>query len=605
MCRDPNLRLKRGVGQRAAFCKSSLAWNACQVDGELPTLTAQNLDPNRIGAIGFRAPELFYGLQPKDTKSDLWSLGVVVMNLGGVSWPRLPSGDSDLQASYVHCIFSRLGQPPVAVAALFKKDGSRWSCPSATPVPQGLVPDPWPRSANLGSAGDDLIRKLVQWDSGERPTAYDVSEHPFCVPCQFEPSGWFLECPWHESGQVCPPSLEGVGDLRKLTPATKDQASDLKGHRHHACLRVARLGADTLRWLQGDPAFKGNDIMGSIGAAALDDKKEKTENNARGKVVKRLSGFFAGSGVVQNGVASVKPANVVGNAKGVSVNDFTLDTPLPIKRVSAFLEAFLVKNRHQLSFIHSRLKHVFLQKKPGEDDKQHGNFTRFLDLWTWLLRAAEIHVTEPFWSPAGAQDSACAPGSRKEFLHEARHNDGSSSILHASLTLFGRRDVHLEQSHEKPDLKKPRAFKAEELHDFVVVNEPGTFYCGQVTGLTHQVHHRSAMTGELWRERYSVTVQFRTTLFYNRLERQMKFVTCDPPKLWETFCEQFPRLWSEADLVLPTLAECEIQLGLIAQAETDGERQLPCRSSAMSSSSLGAGAGSAGRSSEKRARFAA
>ena len=575
------------------------------MDGELPTLAAQNLDPNKIGAIGFRAPELFYGLQPRGTKSDLWSMGCVVMYLGRVHWPQRHSEETNLEAAYVHCIFSRLGQPPKAVAALFQKDGSRWSGPSATPVPQGLVPDPWPRSANLGSAGDDLIRKLVQWDSGERPDAYGVSVHPFSVPCQFEPSGWFLKCPWHESGQLCPPSLEGVGDLRKLTPATKEQASDLKGHRHHACLRVAHLGADTLCWLQGDPAFKGNDIMGSIGAKLRDDKKEKTETNARGKVVKRLSGFFAGSGVVKNEAASVNPVDVVGNTRGVSVNDFTLDTPLPLKRVSAFLEAFLVKNKVSLSFIHSRLKKVFLQKRPGEDDKRHGNVTRFQDLWTWLLRAAEIHVTEPFWSPAGTQDIACASGSRQEFLHEARHNDGSSSILHASLTLFGRRDVHLEQSYDKPDLKKPRAFEAGELDDFVVVNEPGTFYCGQVTGLTHQVHHRSAMTDELWRGRYSVTVQFRTTLFYNRMERNMRFHTCDPPKLWDTFCEQFPRLWSEADLALPTLAECETQLRLILQAEGDGGRQLSGMSSAMSSRSPGAKAGSSDGSRAKRARSAA
>ena len=81
----------------------------------------------------------------------------------------------------------------------------------------------------------------------------------------------------------------------------------------------------------------------------------------------------------------------------------------------------------------------------------------------------------------------------------------------------------------------------------------------QVTGLTHQLHHRTARLDELWRGKYAVTVQFRTTLFFGKFERTMQFRGCDPEKLWQSFCDPLPRLWSEADLVLPTLKECEAQ----------------------------------------------
>ena len=80
-----------------------------------------------------------------------------------------------------------------------------------------------------------------------------------------------------------------------------------------------------------------------------------------------------------------------------------------------------------------------------------------------------------------------------------------------------------------------------------------------------------------------MTVQFRTTLFHSRYERKMEFTHGEPRKLWNTFCEMLPRLWSEADLVLPTLTECRTQLDHIFQAEAAGTRQ-PSRKTASRSS---------------------
>ena len=191
------------------------------MDGELPTLAAHNLDPNKIGAIGYRAPELFYGVEPTDTKSDMWSMGCVVMYLGDVSWPPLPVQDKKLASTYLLWLRSRLGPLPNNVEETFKR-GSKWSERQMITVPLDLAKDPWPRSKNLGHAGDDLIRKLVQWDGAKRPDANGVAMHNFCIPCQFEPAGWFLKGPWHKSGEHVPRTLEGVGDLSQLTPATAE-----------------------------------------------------------------------------------------------------------------------------------------------------------------------------------------------------------------------------------------------------------------------------------------------------------------------------------------------------------------------------------------------
>ena len=92
-----------------------------------------------------------------------------------------------------------------------------------------------------------------------------------------------------------------------------------------------------------------------------------------------------------------------------------------------------------------------------------------------------------------------------------------------------------------------------------------------------------------------MTVQFRTTLFYGRLERRMQFSGGSPQKLWNTFCEMLPRLWSDADLVLPTLKECRTQLDHIFQAEAAGTRK-PSRKTASRSSGNADGSGSGTRS---------
>ena len=103
----------------------------------MPTLVAQNLDPNKIGALGYRAPELFYGIHPKDTKSDMWSLGVVLQYLGRVNWSFQPPAEkAQWRKAYEHVVFLRLGYPPRDVEESFKAAGTLWQeqcCPRHQP----------------------------------------------------------------------------------------------------------------------------------------------------------------------------------------------------------------------------------------------------------------------------------------------------------------------------------------------------------------------------------------------------------------------------------------------------------------------------------------
>jgi len=133
-------------------------------------------------------------------------------------------------------------------------------------------------------------------------------------------------------------------------------------------------------------------------------------------------------------------------------------------------------------------------------------------------------------------------------LNEPLHNDGSMSVLHMSLTLWGRRDVRNMQ-----DAARPEVF----AHCV-----PGTCYVGNMTGPTHQVHHSLAPAHELLQvdgQPCSMTVQFRTALFPHYQSRK-RDSTASPKHLFFTLATCFTECLQHGRFRLPTLAECKAEV---------------------------------------------
>ena len=63
-----------------------------------------------------------------------------------------------------------------------------------------------------------------------------------------------------------------------------------------------------------------------------------------------------------------------------------------------------------------------------------------------------------------------------ELWEEREHNDGSASMLHMGITMYGERDVVFQQGEWRRDV--------------VFSNKPGSVYFGGVTGAKHNVVHK-------------------------------------------------------------------------------------------------------------------
>ena len=132
--------------------------------------------------------------------------------------------------------------------------------------------------------------------------------------------------------------------------------------------------------------------------------------------------------------------------------------------------------------------------------------------------------------------------------HEPRHNDGAGSVMHMALTLYGERDVVCETTQynnrtERYDKKfaplQVREWEADAPADIVFPCRPGSVYCGQLTGPTHQVHHRRSRPEGLLKGKWAVAIMFRTGLFPARIARMRNNVTLYPPELFEVVVAAF------------------------------------------------------------------
>jgi len=167
----------------------------------------------------------------------------------------------------------------------------------------------------------------------------------------------------------------------------------------------------------------------------------------------------------------------------------SLDQALPLRSARAWLAGWKRVNSKSISEMIS-LARSKVAKLGADEVGKHGFFMLDTPWEDWLFSLAEVHFTKPGCSAQG-------------FWHEPPHSDGGGSVLHLSLTYFGRRDTRFSLA--------PGAGP-----DVFVHSHPGYVYFGAFTGSRHQVVHCAAPPHELLRagpEELAVTIQSRTALF--------------------------------------------------------------------------------------------
>ena len=540
-----------------------------------------------------------YGQDFVGQAADVFGLGAALFNLAGGTWPRLarvqanrrhapPVGGGSAQPgqkeqhhAYLQDLLETLGPPEPGLfrhAPQGRSKSSSASGPLSTCSPAMRL--------LLGHRGFELLRAMLDWNPEARPKATEIAEHAFGRPGSFTLVGLKLPCPWH--GDKGPHHLDGIGDRTKLEPIPASGLEEIDGHRHSWNCKGGDLAVEVLDWLRGDPGLQGEgahfDLSKVEGPAhartsTLEGCQPATHDYTQWpyRALKKKTTGFAGTGATVG--ADRKPCNWT---KGGQMCGLTVDPKgLPLPRVNAWLEAFLSINEKALEKMfgkaRARVARTIRPDNPLREERQDGKFKEaawnlFWNIpWrTWFLRMAEIHVTLP---SIPAECRAPEPALRfgvpglgagpEPMWHEPRHNDGAGSVMHMALTLYGERDVvcettpwsHRTERYDKNNAPpQVREWEANPPADIVLPCRPGSVYCGQLTGPTHQVHHRRSRPEGLLNEKWAVAIMFRTGLFNARSARMRNNLDLHPKELFDVVAESFRKEWADADLRLPPLA---------------------------------------------------
>ena len=313
-------------------------------------------------------------------------------------------------------------------------------------------------------------------------------------------------------------------------PAESKDSGNVKfaGGRHDWNIRIALLAPEVLSWLRADPAL---DVHSAEFAALRVRLSGDVAKNERIEENRKLL------------IAGALNESCSRNMCGLSTKDV-----LPLRRVCAFQRAFRAVNEDALSQT-TALARAHLARLGRDEQGENGRHFMEASVAEWFLSSGELHFTN-------GNDGALG------FWHEPTHNDGAASILMAGMTLYGRRNL--------------RASQGDGLPDVWLLQEPGTFWFGLLTGPQHQVIHTKAASSELLRVpgvgELSVSIMMRTSLFpYNRARQ--RDTTPNPREVFESLAETFRQGLEGQPWRLPTLKDCLACAAELEAAESSKKRR--------------------------------
>ena len=284
------------------------------------------------------------------------------------------------------------------------------------------------------------------------------------------------------------------------------------GQRHPWNIRSGNLSVEVLAWLRADDAL----VPGSPAFEALAVDFSAVRQNCKSEQDRKF--------ILAGHVNDALPTR--------SMCGLTLNDALPLPRLRAWRHAFLAVNSVAFAAMQASAQEA-LRRLSEEDRGRNGDDFLAASVEEWCISCGELAFSYP-----GSQ----ADG----FWAEPEHMDGGASVLHLTMTLYGRRRLECRSGCGLPDV--------------VLENTPGTVYIGQLTGPLHQVLHQQALESELLEVpglgRLACTVMMRTSLFAHNRSR-LRSHTPSPRACFEALARCFREGLASEAFRLPTLVECQ------------------------------------------------
>ena len=272
-----------------------------------------------------------------------------------------------------------------------------------------------------------------------------------------------------------------------------------------------QLDPCTLHWLQADPCWHG--AAGLVGARKKDECMTEKERG-----VKHEEGGFT---------RASRPSTAWCNLLDCS-------KPSRAGRVAAFTRAFINANRAWFDDLTAAIRAklaCFPKAALGKNGEHFMNSS--------LAADALAYATIQVMSPSKREDPA--------------HYDGAASLLHAGLTVWGRRRVEIRL---QPEAEWQR-----------LEQKPGSFYVGNLCAARHKVVHLPPEdAGPLWvdgcsqlggagSERVHIAVMLRSNVFASNRSRTMKG-RAGPAEVYNVANTAVAQHLAKEGLQLPTFSEC-------------------------------------------------
>ena len=359
----------------------------------------------------------------------------------------------------------------------------------------------------LGSPrGDGFLAKLPLWQ-GSFPN--------------FEPTPWPCALAEHDDPELLP-TVAGL--LTTEPPARWScavaaasayfQARRLKvllaateAERGPLSLVQGQLDPRTLRWLQEDPHWRSL------------PKKIGRKQGRECFVAKERKYKYEEAGFTGDTPPSTRWCNKLDCSK-----------PSPARRVAAFVRAFCLANRRWLDKLTEKIRSRLAQFPPSilqENGRQFMERPLAEDAWAYAV----IQVMKP-----GKRD-------------DRAHFDGAASLLHAGLTVWGRRGLEI------------RPLPTDQWQNFP--QEPGSFYVGNLCAGWHKVAHLPTegagplfhATPAATNEGVHVTVMLRSNVFPSARART-SFGKASPEEVYDAVNALVAQHLAEEGLELPAFEAC-------------------------------------------------
>ena len=314
---------------------------------------------DNVQTLWWRAPEVLFGSRGFDQAIDIWSLGLVVAELGGCRFQDRLQEVVASEVGYAFALFQQLGTPDT---------------PALTGLPLWLqqAPQfrrrPWPREVvlRLGAPGLDLLEAMLSWAPTQRPTAHAVQEHAFQAPERF----CLIPQPGGRRGE---PSFQG--------------------RRHPWNICAGTLAVEVLEWLRADDSLRpGSPQFEALAvdffAARRDAKSEEGRK-------------FILAGAVDKTCGSGKMCGL------------SLAHVLPLSRLRAWRAAFMAINAEALARVQALARDGVRRLSPADRGRNGDDFLE-MDLSEWFASCGELAIAKPgsqedgFWAEPEHKDGGAS-----------------------------------------------------------------------------------------------------------------------------------------------------------------------------------------------------